>query len=89
MSEWRKSSFSGNGGCWELSRDPSGQISIRNSDFPNEWVTDSNVAFGAFLAGAKAGEFDHLVRQPSELGGLWLDPNYVPELVVPTVEDVT
>lgn len=56
---FRKSSFSGSGGCVEVRRLPDGHIALRDSKnislppyhfTPHEWT--------AFLAGVRAGEFD-------------------------------
>ena len=56
---FRKSSFSGAGGCVEVRLLPDGQIALRDSKdvslpphhfTPTEWT--------AFLAGVRAGEFD-------------------------------
>ncbi len=58
---WQISSYSGNGGCYAVSRDLTGDILIRNSNRPEEWIQDTNRAFAVFIAGAKAGEFDHLL----------------------------
>ncbi len=44
-----------------MSRDLTGDILIRNSNRPDEWIQDTNWAFAVFIAGAKAGEFDHLI----------------------------
>ncbi|MFG3495294.1 DUF397 domain-containing protein [Streptomyces sp. NPDC047928] len=59
--QWRKSSFSdAAGNCIELAaRD--GHILVRESDEPDVIVTTSPQKLRAFLAGAKAGEFDDLV----------------------------
>lgn len=62
-SEWRKSSFcGGNGGnnCIEVARDGD-RVLIRESDRPDEVVVTTPAKLDAFLKGAKAGEFDHLV----------------------------
>lgn len=61
MSAWRKGSTSGNGGCFELQRDLTGDILIRNSNRPGEWISDTNEAFRVFVDCAKAGEFDYLL----------------------------
>ncbi|WP_404816257.1 DUF397 domain-containing protein [Streptomyces thermolineatus] len=63
---WRKSSFStggGNGGgdCVEVAALPDGRIAVRNSKRPEAgtvFFTRSEMA--AWVAGAKAGEFDDL-----------------------------
>jgi hypothetical protein len=56
---YRKSSFSGGGGCVEVRRLPDGRIALRDTKdrrlpphhfTPTEW--------DAFLAGVRAGEFD-------------------------------
>ncbi|MFI9586969.1 DUF397 domain-containing protein [Streptomyces sp. NPDC052236] len=60
---WTKSSASiGEGNCVEVARLEEGAVAVRNSRFPDGPAlvyTASEAA--AFLAGAKAGEFDHLV----------------------------
>jgi hypothetical protein len=60
---WQKSRHSNaTGACVELAAMPSGEIAMRNSRFPEGPAlvyTPAEVA--AFLAGAKDGEFDHLV----------------------------
>lgn len=59
---WQKSSFSGGGGeqCVEIA-EHNGDILMRESDDPNAITTTSRVKFAAFIAGVKAGEFDHFV----------------------------
>jgi hypothetical protein len=60
---WMKSSASvGEGNCVEVARLEQGAVAMRNSRFPEGPAlvyTEAEVA--AFLSGAKAGEFDHLV----------------------------
>lgn len=59
---WQKSSFStdAEGNCLELA--PQGdEILMRESDSPEVIVTTTPAKLAAFLAGVKAGEFDHLV----------------------------
>jgi hypothetical protein len=58
---WRKSSFSAESNCVEMSETPDGGIAIRNSKSPaggTVWFTRDEI--GAFLLGAKAGEFDDM-----------------------------
>jgi hypothetical protein len=58
---WQKSSFSDEGAqCVEIAR-YSGAILMRESDDPNMVTTTSQSKFSAFIAGVKAGEFDHLL----------------------------
>ncbi len=59
---WIKSSFSGhNGNCVELAALDEDRIGVRNSKRPEVGtVTFTQAELAAFLAGAKAGEFDHL-----------------------------
>lgn len=64
MSEWIKSSFSGNGGCIEVMHQIDGSVLIRNSERPDEWITDTAAAWRAFVAGVYAGEFLHLSGAP-------------------------
>jgi len=55
---WRKSSFSqGNGNCIEIAG-VEDSVLIRESDDPATVVKTSRAKWVAFLAGAKAGEFD-------------------------------
>jgi hypothetical protein len=60
---WQKSWHSNpNGECVELAALPSGEIAMRNSRFPSGPIllyTQAEIT--AFLAGAKDGEFDHLL----------------------------
>mgnify|MGYP001076408316 CR=1 FL=1 len=55
---WTKSSFSSpNGNCVEVSYDGD-VVLIRESDRPDEQIETSPDKFAAFIAPAKAGEFD-------------------------------
>lgn len=58
--EWRKSSFSGaQGNCVEVARLDSGEIAVRNSRHPQgPALVYTQAEIAAFVAGAKAGEFD-------------------------------
>ncbi|MFG2173358.1 DUF397 domain-containing protein [Streptomyces niveus] len=60
---WQKSSFSGGGGeqCVEIATH-NGAILVRESDDPNTVTTTSRDKFAAFIAGVKAGEFDHFTN---------------------------
>lgn len=62
---WRKSSKSDNSGpvCIELNRvGDTGAVAVRDSTAPNGPVLVFTAAeVGAFIAGAKAGEFDDLI----------------------------
>jgi hypothetical protein len=60
---WKKSKHSNpNGACVELAHLPSGGIAVRNSRFPDgPALVYTRAEITAFLAGAKDGEFDHLV----------------------------
>ena len=66
---WQKSWHSNpNGECVELAALPTGEIAMRNSRFPTGPVllyTQAEIT--AFLAGAKDGEFDHLLGEPGHL----------------------
>jgi len=56
--QWRKSSYSqGNGNCIEIAGIGDGVL-IRESDEPATVVKTSRAKWIAFIAGAKAGEFD-------------------------------
>ncbi|MFF2186470.1 DUF397 domain-containing protein [Streptomyces sp. NPDC058155] len=59
---WQKSSFSGEGPqCVEVA-EHNGDILVRESDDPNVVTTTSREKFAAFIAGVKAGEFDHFTN---------------------------
>jgi hypothetical protein len=66
---WRKSWHSNpNGECVELAALPNGEIAMRNSRFPaGPVLLYTQAEITAFLAGAKAGEFDHLLTQAGQL----------------------
>jgi hypothetical protein len=61
--QWQKSSFSGGGGenCVEIAEHARG-IALRESDAPYEIVSTTRANLAVFVAGVKAGEFDHLVK---------------------------
>lgn len=60
--EWQKSSFSGADGpnCIEVAQHD-GVVLLRESDNPTAVITTTPAKLAAFLAGAKAGEFDHFL----------------------------
>jgi hypothetical protein len=60
---WQKSQHSNpNGACVEVALLPDGGIAVRNSRFPTgPALVYTRAEIAAFLAGAKAGEFDHVV----------------------------
>lgn len=59
--QWRKSSYSEqSGNCLELAV-VDGQVLLRESDEPDVVVRTTRAKLAAFLAGAKAGEFDELL----------------------------
>ncbi|WP_381797586.1 DUF397 domain-containing protein [Streptomyces niveus] len=59
---WQKSSFSGSGAqCVEIA-EYNGAILLRESDDPNVVTTTSREKFAVFIAGVKAGEFDHFAN---------------------------
>jgi hypothetical protein len=66
---WMKSQHSNpNGACVEVAALPNGEIAMRNSRFPAGAVllyTQAEIT--AFLAGAKDGEFDHLLARTASL----------------------
>ena len=65
---WQKSQHSNpNGACVELAALPSGDIAMRNSRFPvGPVLLYTQAEITAFLAGAKDGEFDHIVREAQQ-----------------------
>jgi hypothetical protein len=69
---WIKSSSSvGTGNCVELARDGD-MIALRDSKNPDIApfrYTDREIS--AFLAGAKSGEFDHLLHHPAQADSPW------------------
>jgi hypothetical protein len=66
---WRKSRHSNpNGACVELAALPSGEIAMRNSRFPvGPVLLYTPAEITAFLAGAKDGEFDHILDETDHL----------------------
>ncbi|MEV8396205.1 MULTISPECIES: DUF397 domain-containing protein [unclassified Streptomyces] len=57
--KWQKSSFSEGGAqCVEIA-EHNGAILMRESDDPNVVTATTGTKFAAFIAGVKAGEFDH------------------------------
>ncbi|TQL21238.1 DUF397 domain-containing protein [Streptomyces sp. SLBN-134] len=59
--QWRKSSYSEQAGnCLELAV-ADGQVLVRESDEPDVVVRTTRAKLAAFLAGAKAGEFDEFL----------------------------
>ncbi|MFC0599901.1 DUF397 domain-containing protein [Streptomyces palmae] len=63
MSEinWQKSSFSGDrDDCVEVGQ-AGDSILMRESDEPHAVITTTREKLAAFILGAKAGEFDHLI----------------------------
>jgi Domain of unknown function (DUF397) len=66
---WLKSQHSNpNGACVELAALPRGEIAMRNSRFPvGAVLLYTQAEITAFLAGAKDGEFDHIVPEAQQL----------------------
>jgi Domain of unknown function (DUF397) len=66
---WQKSQHSNpNGACVELAALPSGEIAMRNSRFPAGAVLlYTQAEIHAFLAGARDGEFDDVLREAEHL----------------------
>ncbi|MEZ7006827.1 DUF397 domain-containing protein [Streptomyces sp. AD55] len=59
--QWRKSTYSEQtGNCLELALDD-GLVLVRESDEPHVVLRTTRAKLAAFLAGAKAGEFDDLI----------------------------
>lgn len=60
---WRKSKASNpSGSCVEIARLPQGGVAVRNSRYPSgPALIYTQAEITAFLAGAKASEFDDLV----------------------------
>ncbi|MFJ2867039.1 DUF397 domain-containing protein [Kitasatospora sp. NPDC087314] len=61
---WQKSSFSGSnegGSCLELALGADDTRHLRESDDPSITITTTAAKLRAFILGAKAGEFDHLL----------------------------
>jgi hypothetical protein len=60
---WQKSKHSNpNGACVEFAHLTNGEIAVRNSRFPaGPALVYTRVEIAAFLAGAKDGEFDHVI----------------------------
>lgn len=60
--KWQKSSFStdAEGNCLELAA-VGDEILVRESDQPDLIIKTTHTKLAAFLAGAKAGEFDHFL----------------------------
>jgi hypothetical protein len=60
---WKKSGYSNpNGECVEVAVLPNGEIAIRNSRYPSgPALVYTRAEIAAFLAGAKDGEFDHVL----------------------------
>ncbi|MFJ4671960.1 DUF397 domain-containing protein [Kitasatospora purpeofusca] len=62
MTDWQKSSISGNSNqCVEV-RTADGHIEIRESDAPESIVTTTPTKFALWLEGVKRGEFDHFTH---------------------------
>lgn len=63
LARWTKSSFSKEVDCVEVGQMPEG-VAVRDSKDPGGPVLRfTSGEFAAFLDGAKAGEFDHLVAE--------------------------
>lgn len=66
LAEWRKSSFSGDGGpgggdCVEVAPLVYGRIAVRNSNHPDQGtILFTRTELAAWITGIKAGEFDDL-----------------------------
>ena len=62
MAEWRKSTYSDNGKCVEMAALDDGTIGVRDDKLGDNSpvLSFTRAEMAAFLAGAKAGEFDDL-----------------------------
>ncbi|WP_046469336.1 DUF397 domain-containing protein [Allosalinactinospora lopnorensis] len=60
---WHKSRLSNpNGNCVEIARLPDGEVAVRNSRHPHgPALIYTPAEITAFVQGAKAGDFDHLM----------------------------
>ncbi|MFJ5121506.1 DUF397 domain-containing protein, partial [Kitasatospora sp. NPDC088548] len=61
---WQKSSYSegeGSSNCLELATGAGDARHLRESDDPDTVITTNTAKLHAFILGAKAGEFDHLL----------------------------
>ncbi|RGD61027.1 DUF397 domain-containing protein [Kitasatospora xanthocidica] len=61
---WQKASYSdaeGADNCLELAQGNGDLCHVRESDDPSIILTTTTTKLRAFLLGAKAGEFDHLI----------------------------
>ena len=60
---WQKSKHSNpNGACVEVAHLANGEIAVRNSRFPTgPALVYTRAEIAAFLAGAKDGDFDHVI----------------------------
>jgi Domain of unknown function (DUF397) len=60
---WQKSRYSNpNGACVEVAHLANGEVAVRNSRFPaGPALVYTPAEIAAFLAGAKDGEFDHVI----------------------------
>jgi hypothetical protein len=58
---WQKSSYSQQGAnCIHVAAPARHTVKLRESDEPDVVLTATPATLGAFIRGAKAGEFDHL-----------------------------
>jgi hypothetical protein len=67
---WQKSQYSNpNGACVEVAVLSDGGIAVRNSRFPSgPALVYTRAEIAAFLAGAKDGEFDHVLSTGRQAG---------------------
>jgi hypothetical protein len=67
MTQWRKSSFSGDqGSCVETAMLPDGRVAVRNSNHPEAGTLFfTPLEMDAWIKGVKAGEFDDLAIAPT------------------------
>lgn len=60
MSDWKKSTYSGNNACVQVARTANGDVWVRDSKNPNSPILQFHPhEWQAFVAGVKDNEFDY------------------------------